>query len=72
MLCRRGFGSDRAFEGDPVAHGGELGRCGCAAGAPLFVIGQAPRHRHVASTALYARDEPAAMRVVTHRWPGGR
>ena len=28
-----------------------------AAGAPLFEIGQALRHRHVASTALYARDD---------------
>jgi integrase/recombinase XerD len=42
-----------------------------AAGAPLFEIGQALRHRHVASTALYARDDLAALRVVARPWPGG-
>ena len=42
-----------------------------AAGAPLFEIGQALRHRHVASTALYARDDLAALRVVARAWPGG-
>jgi len=42
-----------------------------AAGAPLFEIGQALRHRHVASTALYARDDLASLRVVARPWPGG-
>jgi integrase len=42
-----------------------------AAGAPLFEIGQALRHRHVASTALYARDDLAALRVVARPWLGG-
>jgi integrase/recombinase XerD len=42
-----------------------------AAGAPLFEIGQALRHRHVASTALYTRDDLAALRVVARPWPGG-
>ena len=42
-----------------------------AAGAPLFEIGQALRHRHVASTALYAKDDLAALRVVARPWPGG-
>ena len=41
-----------------------------AAGAPLLEIGQALRHRHVASTALYARDDLAALRVVARPWPG--
>jgi integrase len=43
-----------------------------AAGAPLFEIGQVLRHRHVASTALYAKDDLAALRVVTRRWPGSQ
>ena len=42
-----------------------------AAGAPLFEIGQALRHRRVGSTALYARDDLAALRVVARSWPGG-
>ena len=41
-----------------------------AAGAPLFEIGQALRHRRVGSTALYARDDLAALRVVARPWPG--
>jgi integrase/recombinase XerD len=42
-----------------------------AAGAPLFEIGQALRHRRVGSTALYAIDDLAALRVVARSWPGG-
>jgi integrase/recombinase XerD len=41
------------------------------AGAPLFEIGQALRHRHVASTAHYARDDYDALTAVAHPWPGG-
>jgi integrase/recombinase XerD len=41
------------------------------AGAPLFEIGQALRHRHVASTALYAKDDYDALTGVAHPWPGG-
>jgi integrase/recombinase XerD len=43
-----------------------------AAGAPLLEIGQVLRHRHAATTALYAKDDLAALRVVTRTWPGGR
>ncbi|MGH3572994.1 MAG: tyrosine-type recombinase/integrase [Pseudonocardiaceae bacterium] len=43
-----------------------------AAGAPLFEIGQVLRHRHTATTMLYARDDLTALRVVTRPWPGGR
>jgi site-specific recombinase XerD len=42
-----------------------------AAGAPLFEIGQALRHRHVASTALYAKDDTEALLAVARPWPGG-
>ena len=42
-----------------------------AAGAPLLEISQALRHRRVASTALYARDDLAALGVVARRWPAG-
>ena len=42
-----------------------------AAGAPLLEIGQALRHRHVASTALYARDDLAALRVVARAMARG-
>jgi integrase/recombinase XerD len=41
-----------------------------AAGAPLIEIGQILRHRHTATTMIYARDDLAALRVVTRRWPG--
>jgi len=34
------------------------------AGAPLFEIGQVLRHRHVASTALYAKDDYDALAAV--------
>ncbi|MGH3875322.1 MAG: tyrosine-type recombinase/integrase [Pseudonocardiaceae bacterium] len=43
-----------------------------AAGAPLFEIGQVLRHRHTATTMLYARDDLTALRVVTRPWPGSR
>jgi len=41
------------------------------AGAPLFEIGQVLRHQHVSTTALYARDDQEALRLVARRWPGG-
>lgn len=41
------------------------------AGAPLFEIGQALRHRHVASTAHYAKDDYDALTAVAHPWSGG-
>lgn len=41
------------------------------AGAPLFEIGQALRHRHAATTAHYARDDQHALAVVARAWPGG-
>jgi len=41
------------------------------AGAPLFEIGQALRHRRVASTALYAKDDYDALAAVTRPWSGG-
>ena len=41
------------------------------AGAPLFEIGQALRHRHVATTAHYAKDDVDAMGVVARPWAGG-
>ena len=42
-----------------------------AAGAPLLEIGQVLRHRHVATTALYAKDDLEALAVVARPWPGG-
>jgi len=41
------------------------------AGAPLFEIGQVLRHRHVATTAHYARDDHDALAAVVRGWPGG-
>jgi len=41
------------------------------AGAPLFEIGQALRHRQVASTAHYAKDDYDALTAVARPWPGG-
>ncbi len=41
------------------------------AGAPLFEIGQALRHRHLATTAHYARDDRDALAIVARPWLGG-
>jgi integrase/recombinase XerD len=41
------------------------------AGAPLFEIGQALRHRHVATTAHYAKDDYDALTMVARPWSGG-
>lgn len=41
------------------------------AGAPLFEIGQVLRHRHVATTAHYARDDHDALAIVARPWLGG-
>jgi hypothetical protein len=40
-----------------------------AAGAPLFEIGQVLRHRHVATTALYAKDDLEALGRDSLIWP---
>lgn len=40
-------------------------------GAPLLEIGQALRHRHVATTAHYAKDDHDAMGLVVRPWTGG-
>jgi integrase/recombinase XerD len=41
------------------------------AGAPLLEIGQVLRHRRVASTAHYARDDRDALTAVARPWLGG-
>jgi integrase len=42
-----------------------------AAGVPLPEIGQVLRHRSAASTAVYARVDLGALRVLAQPWPGG-
>lgn len=42
------------------------------AGAPLFEIGQVLRHRHVATTAVYAKDDVDALAEIAQPWPGDR
>lgn len=41
------------------------------AGTPLFEIGQVLRHRHVTTTAHYARDDYNALAIVARPWLGG-
>ena len=41
------------------------------AGAPLLEIGQVLRHRHMPTTAHYARDDVDALAVVARPWLGG-
>ena len=41
------------------------------AGAPLPEIGQVLRHRHLASTAIYAKVDREALRSVAQPWIGG-
>jgi integrase/recombinase XerD len=42
-----------------------------AAGAPLAEIGQVLRHSQLASTAIYAKADIRALRVLARPWPGG-
>ena len=42
-----------------------------AAGAPLTEIGQVLRHRRLLSTAIYAKADIQALRVLGRPWPGG-
>jgi len=42
------------------------------AGAPLFEIGQILRHRVVASTALYAKDDLDALASIARPWSGAQ
>ena len=42
-----------------------------AAGAPLAEIGQVLRHSQLASTAIYAKADIRAPRVLARPWPGG-
>ena len=39
-------------------------------GAPLHEIGQVLRHRHLATTAIYAKVDFAALATVVQPWPG--
>jgi hypothetical protein len=40
------------------------------AGGSLAEIGQVLRHRRVLTTALYAKVDIAALRMVARPWPG--
>ena len=42
-----------------------------AAGASLSEIGQVLRHRRLLSTAIYAKADTEALRVLARPWPGG-
>jgi site-specific recombinase XerD len=41
------------------------------AGSPLTEIGQLLRHRHVSTTAIYAKVDRTALRNIARPWPGG-
>jgi hypothetical protein len=40
------------------------------AGAPLFEVGQVLRHRLLATSALYAKDDLDALAEIARPWPG--
>lgn len=42
------------------------------AGAGLADVGQVLRHRHLSTTAIYAKVDYAALRSLAQPWPGGR
>lgn len=42
------------------------------AGASLPEIGQVLRHRHMSTTAIYAKNDREALREIARPWPGGR
>jgi integrase/recombinase XerD len=41
------------------------------AGASMQEVAQLLRHRHLASTTIYAKVDRAALQAVARRWPGG-
>jgi site-specific recombinase XerD len=41
------------------------------AGAPMEEVAQLLRHRHLSSTAIYAKVDQAALRLLARPWPGG-
>jgi len=41
------------------------------AGASLPEIGQLLRHRHISTTAIYAKVDREALRILARPWPGG-
>ena len=43
-----------------------------ARGAPLAEIGEILRHRHLETTALYAKVDLAALATVARPWPGSQ
>ena len=42
------------------------------AGAPLFEVGHVLRHRLLATSALYAKDDLDALATIARPWPGAR
>jgi site-specific recombinase XerD len=40
------------------------------AGATLAEVGQVLRHRHAATTAIYAKVDREALRQIARPWPG--
>jgi site-specific recombinase XerD len=40
-------------------------------GASLSEIGHVLRHRHVDTTAIYAKVDDASLRALVQPWPGG-
>jgi site-specific recombinase XerD len=41
------------------------------AGSPLPEISQLLRHRHISTTAIYAKVDRRALRLIARPWPGG-
>jgi site-specific recombinase XerD len=41
------------------------------AGAPLPEVGQLLRHRRALTTAIYAKVDRGALRMIARPWPGG-
>jgi site-specific recombinase XerD len=41
------------------------------AGAPLSEVGQVLRHRRALTTAIYAKVDRDALRLLARPWPGG-
>jgi integrase/recombinase XerD len=69
-VCRAGqrAGIGRVFA-HRLRHSAATGML--AAGAPLTEIGQVLRHSQLASTAIYAKADVQALRVLARPWPGG-
>ena len=70
MTSSNGRAGGRAFRGWDRTGCGMPWQLSFRRGAGLAAIGQVLRHQDLATTALYAKVDLAALRQVAQPWPG--